>query len=95
MRGMSPPGQISRDDLMAKLRAELRSIQPRLPQTWATGLLFTTDLGLDSLDLVEMSARLEQRYGLLIPDTELRSFVSLDAVADYLCAHAPRQPDGR
>jgi acyl carrier protein len=81
-------GLPQRNELIAQVRAVLRSIQPRLPLTWPDGLLFQADLNLDSLDLVELVARIEQQYGLLIPDSDLQGFISLDAMADYLCARA-------
>jgi acyl carrier protein len=76
-----------RDDVIVQLRADLCCIQPRLPSTWPDSLLFQADLGLDSLDLFELVARLEQRYQILIDDTELPGFVSLEAMADFVCAH--------
>jgi acyl carrier protein len=75
-----------RDALVEQLRAELRSIRPRLPAAWPDAALFKADLDLDSLDLVELVARAEQQHGVLIPDADLKDFVSLDAMADYLCA---------
>ena len=75
-----------RDDVIVQLRADLRCIQPALPSTWPDSLLFQADLGLDSLDLFELVARLEQRYQILIDDTDLPGFVSIDAIADFVCA---------
>jgi acyl carrier protein len=48
---------------------------------------YRADLNLDSLDLVELVARLEQRYGLLVPDADLPQFVSIDATVRYLLEH--------
>lgn len=76
-----------RDEIISQLRVELRRIQPLLPEHWPANALFQGDLGLDSLDLVELVARIEQRHGILIDDTNLPNFVSLDAVADYLLMH--------
>jgi acyl carrier protein len=83
------PAAIDRDAVIETLRAELHRIQPRLPNAWPGDLRFKSGLGLDSLDLVELVARVEQRYGLMIPDNDLPGFVSLDAMADYLCARIP------
>jgi acyl carrier protein len=79
-----------RDEVTVQLRAELCRIQPLLPRTWPDGSLFQADLGLDSLDLVELVARVEQRYGMLIADTDLPSFVSLEAMTEYICAWKQR-----
>jgi acyl carrier protein len=72
------------------VRNELHSMKPRLPAGWTAAALYDDDLDLDSLDLVELVARIEQRYGLLIPDEDLAGLVSLDATADYLVARAPK-----
>jgi len=81
--------QTQRDQVIAQLRDELCHIQPRLPQIWPSNSLFQADIGLDSLDLVELVARVEQRYGMLIADTDIPNFISLDAMADYICFRKP------
>jgi acyl carrier protein len=83
---MEERARTQRDEVTVQLQADLCRIQPRLPRTWPNSSLFQADLGLDSLDLVELVARVEQRYGILIADTDLPSFVSLDAMVDYICA---------
>ena len=75
----------ARDGALAFLREELRLIRPTLPATWADDAKFRSDLGLDSLDLVELVARAEQRFERYIGDEDLPSLVSLAAMADYLC----------
>lgn len=75
-----------REEIVGQLRVELRRIQPLLPEQWPSNALFQADLGLDSLDLVELVARIEQQHNRLIDDVDLPCFVSLDAIADYLCA---------
>lgn len=72
------------DDVLAFLVHELRTIRPSLPADWPPGARYKADLNLDSLDLVELIARIEQRYGLMVPDADLPQFVSLDATLGYL-----------
>jgi len=89
---MNPCGteiQTQRDQVIAQLRDDLCRIQPRLPQTWPSSSLLQADLGVDSLDLVELVARIEQRYDMLIADTDIPNFISLDAMADYICTRKP------
>lgn len=81
--------QTQRNQVIAHLRDDLCHIQPRLPQTWPSSSLLQADLGIDSLDLVELVARVEQRYGMLIADTDIPNFISLDAMADYICIRKP------
>jgi acyl carrier protein len=74
--------------LVAFLCAELRSIKATLPAEWPPTALFKEELGFDSLDLVELVARIEQRYGLMIPDSDLEGFVSLEALRAYITERA-------
>lgn len=76
---------VDSDPLHDLIRRELRSIQPdKLPPTWDAQARFREDLNLDSLDLVEMVARLEQFTGLFVPDADLPHLVSVDATARYI-----------
>jgi acyl carrier protein len=34
-------------------------------------------------------ARVEQRYGILIDDADIPNLISLDAMADHICARMP------
>ncbi len=80
-----------RGALATMLRDELRSIRPDLPESWADEALFKSELGLDSLDLVELVARVEQKLQLMIPDADLPGFAALTDLVDYLAA----RPEGR
>jgi acyl carrier protein len=75
--------------LSAQLRAEMRRIQPKLPESWPDGAHFKSDLHLDSLDLIELIARMEQQTGVLIDDADIKLMVSINAMADYLLARMP------
>ena len=77
-----------REQVIATMRDELRQISPNLPADWPASALYRADLNLDSLDLVELVARIEQHYAVLIPDGDLECFVSLEASADYVIAKA-------
>ena len=48
-------------------------------------------LGLDSLDALQISMALEDRYGVRMPDSKdtRRAMVSLVTLADYLRTHQP------
>src|SRR5215207_723673 len=78
---------VSHDDLAfrASIRRELRSIRrDMLPPVWDDDASFRGDLGLDSLDLVEMVARLEQVTGVFVPDEDVGKLTSVAATADYV-----------
>ncbi len=42
------------------------------------------DLGADSLDVVEMLSQLEEEYGIIIPDDEAESLVTVADVASAI-----------
>ncbi|MFN0175386.1 MAG: acyl carrier protein [Saprospiraceae bacterium] len=77
---------MSNEQLIAQLRNELRGIKPLLPDDLAATDNFRNDWNLDSLELVEFVARIEQQYSILIPDEDLAELVSLQASAKYLQA---------
>lgn len=46
------------------------------------------DLDLSSMEILTVVADLEEMFGLRIPEKELRNFVTIGDVADYLEANA-------
>lgn len=47
---------------------------------------FSRDLGLDSLDSVDLIIQLEQAFGIRIPDEDYLKLTTLQGVLDYLQA---------
>ena len=45
------------------------------------------DLDLSSMEILTIVADLEETFGLRIPEKELRNFVTISDLADYLAAH--------
>ncbi len=72
------------DTILDLLRQELISIKPKLPADLPARSHFQNDWNLDSLELVEFVARIEQSFGILIPDEDLPGFISLEATAHYV-----------
>jgi len=75
------------DEMLSFVVEELRTIRPGLPADLDVQARYRADLNLDSLDLVELVARLEQRYGLRVPDADLPQFVSIEATVRYVRDH--------
>ena len=48
---------------------------------------FQADLGLDSLDTVEVVMAFEEEFGVEIPDSEADKIQSLGDAIEYLAAH--------
>lgn len=49
---------------------------------------FIDDLGADSLDSVEIVMRLEEEFGIEIPDEDAGKIVSVRDAIDYIAKHA-------
>jgi acyl carrier protein len=65
------------DELRRQLRGMRRTVVPDMPET----ALFR-DVGFDSLDLVELVARIESVYRRSVPRQRWPALTSLGAVAD-------------
>ena len=80
-------------EFRATIRRELRSIRrDKLPPAWDDDSHFRDVLGLDSLDLVEMVARLAQATGIFVPDEDVAQLMSISATVDYVRARQPALP---
>lgn len=49
---------------------------------------FVTDLGLDSLDIVEVIVAVEEEFGIEIPDKESDEIKSIDNAIEYIMAQS-------
>jgi acyl carrier protein len=73
-------------EFRSSLRRELKAIRRDLPPELDDDADFQNELRLDSLDLVEMVARLEQATGIYVPDEDFPQLKSISATADYVMA---------
>lgn len=48
---------------------------------------FTTDLGADSLDTVELVMELEEEFGITIPDEAAEKIATVGQAIDYIVQH--------
>jgi acyl carrier protein len=74
---------MERRELVLRLREQLFRVDPTLPADLPDDGPFQA-FDLDSLDLVEFVARLEQDFSIMIADTDLLCFSSLQASAQYI-----------
>jgi acyl carrier protein len=74
--------QLIREHLSTELEVDIERVQE--------GTRFKEDLEADSLDLVELTMELEDRYGIRIPDEEAVKITTVGQAADFVTAHAPQ-----
>ena len=70
--------------MLEKIQAMLAEAL-NLPVEKVTGdAKIVDDLGADSLDVVELLSRLEDEYGVMIPDDEVENLVTVQDVASEI-----------
>lgn len=72
-------------DIKAAIRALIKEIAEDMEIDEAKitdEALFITDMGLDSMALLEVLATMEKKFGVTIPETEFPNIVSIDKCAD-------------
>jgi acyl carrier protein len=74
--------QLIREHLSTELEVDIERVQD--------GTRFKEDLEADSLDLVELTMELEDRYGIRIPDEEAVKITTVGQAADFVADHAPQ-----
>lgn len=75
---------MNEENIIAKLRSELQIVKPKVSDAVEQDDNFRDVWGMDSLELVEFVARIEQSFRILIPDKDLRELYSLSSTAGYI-----------
>ncbi|MCC3157866.1 acyl carrier protein [Hymenobacter sp. 15J16-1T3B] len=75
------------DTLHRSVYQQLQAMLPQLTADASPALHLQDDLGLDSLDVVELVIRLEQRFGVELPDSEIGGWRTLGDVYHTLERH--------
>ena len=60
------------------------------PEEIVEGLSLTRDLGIDSLDILQLSATVEKKYGLKFPEAELKEMDDLGGILRAIEKHQPK-----
>ena len=77
---------MQRSEILAQIKAILEDVAEISPDevTEASGLMDALDLS--SMEILTIVADLEETFGIRIPEKELRGFVTVSDLADYLTA---------
>ena len=79
---------MQRAEIVSQILAVLKNITEISPEDVNEDSVLMDDLDLSSMEILTIVADLEETFGLRIPEKELRNFVTIADVADYLADHA-------
>lgn len=79
---MTEKTAVSREDVLATITEQLASFEVDASNVTAESGFDT--LGLDSLDLVELSVRIEDVYGIDIEEDDLKDVTTVDKAIDLV-----------
>ncbi len=78
---------LSNDDVLAGL-AELITDETGISSDEvATGKSFTDDLDIDSISMMTIVVNAEEKFGVTIPDDEVKNLKTVGDAVDYIVAH--------
>jgi len=80
----SEAASVSKSDIETRVLDVLKSFEKVDPGKLATTSSFTTDLGLDSLDAVEVVMAIEEEFAIEIPDAEADEIKTVQQAIDYI-----------
>lgn len=78
---------MERAEIIAQILAILEDVAEISPEDVSEDSVLMDDLDLSSMEILTIIADLEEAFGLRIPEKELRSFVTISDLADYLSEH--------
>ncbi|EHY58339.1 mitochondrial acyl carrier protein [Exophiala dermatitidis] len=89
-RCYSAPSGLSKEEVQGRIMDLLKNFDKVSDPSKITGTShFQNDLGLDSLDTVEVVMAIEEEFSIEIPDKEADAIHSVDQAVAYICS----QPD--
>ena len=78
---------MERSEILSQIIANLDDVAEISPEDVTEDSVLMDDLDLSSMEILTVVADLEETFGLRIPEKELRNFVTIGDLADYLAAH--------
>lgn len=77
---------MSRTEIIAQIVGILEDVAEISPDEVTENSVLMDDLDLSSMEILTIVADLEETFGIRIPEKELRGFVTVSDLADYLTA---------
>ena len=79
---------LERAEIISQILAILEDVAEVSPEDVNENSVLMDDLDLSSMEILTIVADLEETFGLRIPEKELRNFVTMGDLVDYLAANA-------
>ena len=79
---------MERAEIISQITAILEDVAEVSPEDVTESSVLMDDLDLSSMEILTIVADLEETFGLRIPEKELRNFVTISDLADYLAENA-------
>ncbi|GFZ11337.1 mitochondrial acyl carrier protein 2 [Actinidia rufa] len=78
---------LDKSEVTGRVVSVVKSSQKVDPSKVTPNAHFQNDLGLDSLDMVEIVMALEEEFGFEIPDNEADKINSINLAVDFIASH--------
>ena len=78
---------MERAEIISQITAILEDVAEVSPEDVTESSVLMDDLDLSSMEILTIVADLEETFGLRIPEKELRNFVTMGDLVDYLVAN--------
>ena len=78
---------MERAEIISQITAILEDVAEVSPEDVNESSVLMDDLDLSSMEILTIVADLEETFGLRIPEKELRNFVTMVDLVDYLAAN--------
>ena len=79
---------MERAEIISQSTSMLEEVGEVAPEDVTESSVLLDDLDLSSMEILTIVADLEETFGLRIPEKELRNFVTIGDLADYLAENA-------
>ena len=79
---------MERAEIISQILAILEDVAEVSPEDVNENSVLMDELDLSSMEILTVVADLEETFGLRIPEKELRNFVTIGVLADYLAENA-------
>ena len=79
---------MERAEIISQILAILEDVAEVSPEDVNENSVLMDDLDLSSMEILTIVADLEETFGLRIPEKELRNFVTIGYLVDYLAVNA-------